>query len=255
MDGFQSFHNEWNREGEDILNIIVIDDKKNLEKRNYYRDYPYVRKTIEADVYDGDIIKKEISDFVDSCEQDASILILSDDMALSEDIDANALTYLIYVQDIIQEHVNRIPDFDKESIDVVVEIVNPKNYDVVRSYSVNNVILSNRYISKMMTQISTKESLYEFYKDILTYDELGVGKYDSKELYIKKVRRFFDEIPAPCTAYELIRAVYDATPDDNKSIILGYIKPGGEMVLFSGKQEEINVELDEKDKLIIFSNH
>lgn len=196
MDGFQSFHNEWNREGEDILNIIVIDDKKNLEKRNYYRDYPYVRKTIEADVYDGDIIKKEISDFVDSCEQDASILILSDDMALSEDIDANALTYLIYVQDIIQEHVNRIPDFDKESIDVVVEIVNPKNYDVVRSYSVNNVILSNRYISKMMTQISTKESLYEFYKDILTYDELGVGKYDSKELYIKKVRRFFDEIPA-----------------------------------------------------------
>lgn len=255
MDGFQSFHNEWNREGEDILNIIVIDDKKNLEKRNYYRDYPYVRKTIEADVYDGDIIKKEISDFVDSCEQDASILILSDDMALSEDIDANALTYLIYVQDIIQEHVNRIPDFDKESIDVVVEIVNPKNYDVVRSYSVNNVILSNRYISKMMTQISTKESLYEFYKDILTYDELGVDKYDSKELYIKKVRRFFDEIPAPCTAYELIRAVYDATPDDNKSIVLGYIKPGGEMVLFSGKQEEINVELDEKDKLIIFSNH
>ena len=139
MDGFQSFHNEWNREGEDILNIIVIDDKKNLEKRNYYRDYPYVRKTIEADVYDGDIIKKEISDFVDSCEQDASILILSDDMALSEDIDANALTYLIYVQDIIQEHVNRIPDFDKERIDVVVEIVNPKNYDVVRSYSVNSV--------------------------------------------------------------------------------------------------------------------
>lgn len=176
-------------------------------------------------------------------------------MALSEDIDANALTYLIYVQDIIQEHVNRIPDFDKESIDVVVEIVNPKNYDVVRSYSVNNVILSNRYISKMMTQISTKESLYEFYKDILTYDELGVGKYDSKELYIKKVRRSFDEIPAPCTAYELIRAVYDATPDDNKSIVIGYIKPGGEMVLFSGKQEEINVELDEKDKLIIFSNH
>ena len=255
MDGFNSFRNEWNKEGSEILNVIVIDDKKSLEKRNYYKDYPYVRKTIEADVYDGNIIKKEISDFADTNEQDTSVLILSDDTVLNDDIDSNALTYLIYVQDIIQDHIKADPDFDRESIDVIVEIVNPKNYDVVHSYSVNNVIISNRYISKMITQISEKESLYEFYKDILTYDELGAESYDSKELYIKKVSRFFDEIPAPCKASELIRAVYDATPEDNKAIVLGYVKPGGEMVIFSGKQTERNVELGEKDKLIIFSNH
>ena len=186
MDGFNAFRNEWNREEEEILNVIVIDDKKNLEKRDYYKNYPYISKTIEAEIFEGDVIKKAITEFVDANELDTSILILSDDAVLSEDIDANALTYLIYVQDVIKEHEQRIPDFDRESIDVIVEIVNPKNYDVVHSYSVNNVIISNRYISKMVTQISRKESLYEFYKDILTYDDENATEYESEELYVKK---------------------------------------------------------------------
>jgi len=255
MDGFYSFRNEWNKSDLDILNVIVIDDKKSLEKRNYYRDYPYVRKVVEADVFDGDIIKKEIADFVSQNEQDTSVLILSDDSAGSEDIDANALTFLIYVQDVIQEYIKKDPDFDRESIDVIVEIVNPKNYDVVRSYSVNNVIISNRYISKMITQISRKESLYEFYRDILTYDDADVTEYNSKELYIKKVNRFFEETPAPCSAAELIRAVYEMTPEENKAIVIGYIRPGGQMTLFSGCQYEMQVELRDTDKLIVFSNH
>lgn len=255
MDGFNAFRNEWNREEEEILNVIVIDDKKNLEKRDYYKNYPYISKTIEAEIFEGDVIKKAITEFVDANELDTSILILSDDAVLSEDIDANALTYLIYVQDVIKEHEQRIPDFDRESIDVIVEIVNPKNYDVVHSYSVNNVIISNRYISKMVTQISRKESLYEFYKDILTYDDENATEYESEELYVKKVRRFFDAIPAECTAEELIRSVYDATPEDNKSIVVGYVKPGAKMVLFAGDQKNIKVKLEDRDKLIIFSNH
>lgn len=256
MDGFNAFRGEWNlKDGSDILNIIVVDDKKSLEKRNYYKQYPYVKNTIEVDVYDGEKIKNAISEFIDQNEQDTSILILSDDSVLTEDIDANALIYLIYVQDIIKEHIAKEPNFDRESIDVIIEIVNPKNYDVVHNYSVNNVIISNRYISKMVTQISRKEALYEFYKDILTYDGEDATRYESEEMYIKKVEDFFNKVPSPCTAAELIRAVYDAGPEDNKSLVIGYIPWNGEMELFSGDQDYIRVELTEKDKLIIFSNH
>ena len=256
MEGFNAFRAEWNRkDGSEILNVIVIDDKKSLEKRDYYSQYPYVKKTIEADVYDDEIIKNSIEEFLSENDQDTSILILSDDSVLTEDIDANVLTYLIYVQDIILECMAKDASFDRESIDVIVEIINPKNYDVVHNYSVNNVIMSNRYISKMVTQISKKEALYEFYKDILTYDETDVTDYESEELYIKKVSSFFDEVPAPCTAAQLIRAVYNAAPKNNKALVLGYAKPGGEMVLFSGDQEKIPVELTKRDKLIIFSNH
>lgn len=256
MDGFNAFRTEWNRkDGSEILNVIVVDDKKSLEKQDYYKSYPYVRRTIEADIYDDGIIKDAIRSFLSENVQDTSILILSDDSVPAEDIDANVLTYLIYVQDIILECIAKDPDFDRESIDVIVEIINPKNYDVVHNYSVNNVIMSNRYISKMVTQISKKEALYEFYKDILTYDGEDASEYESEELYIKKVSRYFDEIPGPCTAAELIRAVYDAAPKNNKALVLGYTAPGGKMVLFTGRQENIPVKLTKENKLILYSNH
>jgi hypothetical protein len=41
MAGFVAFSNEWKRNDEEIVRIVVIDDKANLEKMNYYRDFPF----------------------------------------------------------------------------------------------------------------------------------------------------------------------------------------------------------------------
>lgn len=262
MQGFAAFVSEWGREGEDIVNLIVIDDRKNLEKMGYYEEYPFVKRTVAAEIYDKDLICSTIEEFVDSNEEDTSVLILSDDSALSENIDAGALANLVYVQDIINRRLKEDPSFDPYRIDMVVEIIDPKHHDIVNSYNVNNVVISNRYISKMITQISEKEALFEFYSDILTYDAEGSDGYQSKEIYVKKLTRFFEEIPEKCTAREFIRAVYDASTDEsipkekqNPTIALGYVKHGGEMVLFSGDQAQIEVELEERDKIIVFSNH
>lgn len=263
MQGFAAFRSEWNyKDGREILRIIVIDDQKNLEKMNYYKEYPFVIETVAASIYDKDLICSTISQFVESNVEDTSVLILSDDMALNEDIDANALANLVYVQDIINNKKASDPDFDTESIDVIVEIIDPKHHDIVNSYSVNNVVISNRYISKMITQIGEKEALFDFYTDILTYDTEEAEGYQSKEIYTKKVNRLFNECPKPCTAEELIRAVYNSSIDEslpleqqNPTIALGYVKPGGRMVLFEGDQANIEVRIEVKDKLIVFSNH
>ena len=259
MLGFEAFSSEWNNGDEQIVNLIVIDDKENLKKMNY-EQYPFVTKTVEADIYDKDKICNTIEEFVDSNIEDTSILILSDDNALNEDIDANALANLIYVQDIINRKKKNDPNFDVESIDVIVEIIDPKHHDIVNSYSVNNVVISNRYISKMITQIGEKDSLYDFYTDILTYDtDSDSENYDSKEIYAKKVSRFFTETPKPTTADKLVRAVFAASTEKgdtiDTTIVLGYVKPGGKIVLFSGDQSQIKVELDKRDKLILFSSH
>ena len=171
MAGFESFSKEWREKKAEIVRIMVIDDKKSLEKMNYYKDYSFVEETVEADIYEKDKICDTINRFVSTCENDTSILILSDDSALNENIGANALASLIYVRDIIKQKVDENPDFDVESIDVIVEIIDPKHHDIVNSYSVNNVVISNRYISKMVTQISEVEEIFDFYNDILSYDE------------------------------------------------------------------------------------
>lgn len=263
MLGFAHFRDEWNFEAgnQDILRIVVIDDQKSLEKMNYYRDYPYVEKVVEASIFEKDVICEAIEEFVDSTELDTSVLILSDDMVLNDEIDSGAITNLIYVQDIINKKLSENPDYDIGKIDVVVEILDPKHHDVITGYSINNVVISNRYISKMLTQLSEKSALYEFYTDILSYDSADASVYESKEVYIKKVSRFFDETPAPCKASELVRAIFAASSDEslppekrNPAILLGYVTDK-KVVLFEGDQDKIDVTLSPKDKLILFSAH
>lgn len=268
MKGFVAFRNEWGykNKDEDILQIVVIDDRESLEKMDYYKDYPFVVKTVAANVYEKDLICETIEEFVDGNDEDTSVLILSDDNASNDDIDANALANLIYVQDIIAKKKKTIPDFDVESIDIIVEIIDPKHFDIVSSYSVNNIVISNRYISKMINQIGGKEAIFNFYTDILTYDEYtndGTDLcYESKEVYCKKVSLFFDEVPGECTQSEFIRAVWNASIDPsipkskrNPTIALGFVKPGGRITLFAGDMLENRMRLEKNDKVIVYTNH
>lgn len=259
MRGFQSFCSEWERDGESIVKIVVIDEKKNLEKMDYYKEYPFVVETVCADVYDKDLICSTIERYADSVDGDVSVLILSDDTATSENVDANALANLVYLQDIINKKMKQDPAFDPQSIDVIVEIIDPKHHDVVNSYSVKNVVISNRYVSKMIAQICEKESLFEFYQDILTYDE--DGGYESKEVYVKKVSAFFNEIPPACTVYELMRAIYEQSIQEetygfiNPTLVLGLVKADGSIEIFTGDLTSQTIQLCEKDKLIVFASH
>ena len=260
MAAFQSYRNEWNpaKDGRDILNICVLDDEKGLEKMNYYKDFSYVSQVINTDIYNDSLIYDAVNRFIDDQDGDTGILILSDDSVLAEDLDANALTYLIYVQDILSRRKEKLAGEEDERIDVVVEILNPKNYDVVRSYSVDNVVISNRYISKMITQIGEKDTLFEFYSDILTYDDADSDQYISKELYVKRVGDIFLSLPEKCTADQLIRAIYIDNKRfgaDNLTILLGYISSDRKMVIFAGDQRSFELELQPDDKLILFSNH
>ena len=116
----------------------------------------------------------------------------------------------------------------------------------------------------MITQIGEKEALFDFYTDILSYDDQNavLTGYESKEIYAKRVDQFFDVIPGPCTADALIKGVFEASisellPGNERypTIVLGYVRHGGDIVLFSGDQKQIEVELRANDKLIVFTNH
>ncbi|MBO4876904.1 MAG: hypothetical protein J5501_02730 [Ruminococcus sp.] len=278
MKGFEAFCGEWDPDGSrHILEIVVIDDQEHLDKAGLYKQYPFVIGTRAATIYDKDIICETIDWFMDFAEDeekgDVSILILSDDSAPNDDIDANVLANLVYVQDIIADKKAADPDFDTESIDVIVELINPKHHDIVSRYSVtpdtpehdsarkyctqntNNVVISNRYISKMVTQIGEKKAIYDFYTDILTYDEAGAEVYRSKEVYAKKASSFFEELPPECTEAQLIRAVWSATKNWHPTVVLGYVKPGGYVRLFCGDQTAQTVKLGPNDKLIVFTDH
>ena len=264
MRGFSSFCNEWNRKDstEQILNITVIDDPETIGKMDYLMEYPFVTETIPASIYDKEQICKAIDEFFTANTGDISVLILSDDTVDSDNQDAAALANLVYIQEIISNRSAQDPSFDAGRIDIVVEIVNPRHHDIVNSYSVRNVVISNRYVSKMITQIGEKDAIFDFYNEILTYDEEGAESFDSKEVYIKKASAFFDEIPPECSPRDLVYSGWKASidqsvPKDKQSptILLGYVKREGNVVLFNSDDTIEKVKLDSKDKLIVYTNH
>lgn len=263
MKGFRSFCNEWDRKdsSEEILNITVIDDPENLEQMNNYEEYPFVTETIPASVFDKEVIFDTVNRFISENPGDISVLILSDDTVENENQDATALANLVYIQEIISSKSETDNTFNSDRIDIVVEIINPRHHDIVNSYSVRNVVISNRYISKMITQVGAKDSIFDLYNEIFTYDDSDAESYNSKEIYVKKAKNFFKEIPPKCTQRDLVYSVWKASIDEsipqNKrspTILLGYVKREGNVYLFNSDNAD-TIKLDAGDKLIVYSNH
>ena len=256
MEGFAAFNREWKKKDvSDVLDVTIIDDESSLKRQDYYKQYPWVKRIISAEINEQDRICNAVSEFIKAHSRGGCILILSDDTLSGADVDEKALTYLVLVLDIMSSCIEDDPKLNIDNIDMIVEIVDPRNHDIVNNYNMKNVVISNRYVSKMIMQVGEDKALFDFYQDILTYDEFDAMGEGSKEIYIKRVDMFFDEIPKPCSAAELIRAVYKYSPDDNKSGILGYFNSKGEMILFSGDHTNISVAFLGNEKLILFSNH
>ena len=74
--------------------------------------------------------------------------------------------------------------------------------------------------------------------------------------------QYFREVPGPCTAEQLIRAVFEASvdaslPEEEREpvLVLGYVRPSGKRVIFGGDQSQIRVHLQPEDKLLLFASH
>ncbi len=233
------------------LKVTVIDDADSIERMDYGR-YSFVEEVAELDMYHIDKTTETLRRvFVDVTEE-TSVLILSDDTLLAEKADSSALMYLVYIQDFIKSTLRSNPEFDQKRIKTIVELTDPGHYDIVKGYHMVDAIISNRFTGNIITQIGEKESIYEFYQDLLHYSPQAL----CRKPQLKKAASFFREIPAPCTAYDLVRAVFDASSSDRRcpALVLGYVKPDGETVVFSGDLTEIKVSLAAEDKIIVYTD-
>jgi len=261
MANFASFLDEWDPGRKGLLELVVIDNPRHLEQERNYEDYWFVSEVVPAEIFEQDKIQNKLSAFVDAHEGSTSVLILSDDLASNDNMDANVLTSLIYVRDLMNSKLDENPNYPVEKINIIAEILDPRNEEILENYSVHNsIIISNRYISKMITQIGGKRAIYEFYKDILRYDGLDDatdGVFTSREIYIKPVSKFFEkgQYPGLCAARDLIKSIYDASPNDNKCILIGYVRLDGSLILFTGEEANRTVQLTEGDRLVVFARH
>ena len=242
------------------LKVTVIDDADSLRRMDHYKRYSFVEEAAELDIYQIDKSLEVIDRLLFNASEETSILILSDDTELDENADSSALMYLVYIQDYIKELLRKNPGYDKQKVKTIVEITDPRHYDIVKGYEMVDAVISNRFTGNIITQIGEKESIYDFYKDLLSYSSYEPGGQNKKP-QLKKVSSFFRETPPTCTAHDLVRAVFEASVSSNVAsekyypvLVLGYIKANGETIIFSGDLSEINVSLEAEDKMIVYTD-
>ena len=241
------------------LKVTVIDEANSIRRMDYCQRYSFVEEAVEIDIYHINKTFDTINRLLFNTFEETSILILSDDTELNENTDSSALMYLVYIQDFIKEMLRKNPEI-KKRIKTIVEITDPGHYDIVKGYDMVDAVISNRFTGNIITQIGKKESIYDFYKGLLSYSSDKPGNQNKKP-QLKKVSSFFKETPPPCTAYDLVRAVFEASVSSAEAsekqcpaMVLGYIKANGETIIFNGDLSEINVSLEAEDKIIVYTD-
>lgn len=240
------------------LKVTVIDEADSIRMMDYCQRYSFVEEAAELDIYHIDKTFDTINRLLFNTSEETSILILSDDTELNENTDSSALMCLVYIQDFIKEMLRKNPGI-KKRVRTIVEITDPGHYDIVKGYNMVDAVISNRFTGNIITQIGKKESIYDFYKGLLGYSSDKPGNQNKKP-QLKKVSSFFKETPPTCTAYDLVRAVFEASVSSGEAsekqcpaMVLGYVKDNGETIIFSGDLSEINVSLEAEDKIIVYT--
>ncbi len=241
------------------LKVTIIDEANSIRRMDYCQRYSFVEEAVEIDIYHINKTFDTINRLLFNTFEETNILILSDDTELNENTDSSALMYLVYIQDFIKEMLRKNPEL-KKGVKTIVEITDPGHYDIVKGYDMADAVISNRFTGNIITQIGKKESIYDFYKGLLSYSSDKPGNQNKKP-QLKKVSSFFKETPPPCTAYDLVRAVFEASVSSAEAsekqcpaMVLGYIKANGETIIFNGDLSEINVSLEAEDKIIVYTD-
>lgn len=182
------------------------------------------------------VFAKEIQEL----EKIDTVLILSNDALEQKDYDVDVLLTLLMTQDIVKKHQAKI----------VIELLDPKHYDIAKSYRVTNTIISNEYISKMMTQLSKNRFLFPLYQDLLTYDD-GIGAEESYEIYAYQTKDVLNcKFPLSFSSKsELIYSVYKSS--DNQFKVIGIVKDGKTEIFKGNLDQKDEIKLNENDSIIM----
>ncbi len=214
-----------NHKLEYILDSIKLYQRENKTKINVHH----------INSNEASIIEEQIKSF----EKIDTILILSADHLQPIDYDSDVLVTLLLIQDIAKKH----------HAEIVIELLDPKHFDIAQSYNIQNTIISNEYVSKLITQLSKNRKLYDLYQDLLTYDAEDSTE-ETYEVYAYLAKDIFkDQLPLTFSSYaEFIYSCYQS--GKGNYIMIGLVKDD-ELTLFKGNLDlKRQIIIDQKTTVI-----
>ncbi|HPG42342.1 MAG TPA: hypothetical protein PLJ98_00870 [Acholeplasmataceae bacterium] len=183
---------------------------------------------------------KDIEIFMDSNEKIDHIVILSEDHLSPEEYDSDVLLTLLMTQELAKKH----------HAEIIIELLDPRHYDIAQSYNVNNTIISNEYVSHMMTQLSKNRHLYDLFIDLLTYDAYD-SEQETYEVYAYPAQDIL-KTSLPLTFKSKADMIYSFYMSGEQSYILIGLSKKDHFEIFKGDLDpEEAITIEEDDELIL----
>lgn len=181
---------------------------------------------------------KSINEAINGIKKIDSILILSNESKNGDELDSDVILTLLLIQDLAKLH----------KADIIIELLDVKNYGIAKSYNIRNTIISNKYISRIMTQLSKNIGLYHLFMDLLTFDDDNSN--ETYEIYTYTVENMLEsgENLHFDSASELINSSYFSS--NGNFIVIGTVI-NKEVRIFKGDLDKLeSIDLKKDDMLI-----
>ncbi|MCA8993669.1 MAG: hypothetical protein KDA88_16895 [Planctomycetaceae bacterium] len=127
-----------------------------------------------------------------------NIIILSQGVGGENDVEGRTDSETIIILLLLRNMFKAFPEESKRT-KLITEILDSENQALVARAGVYEFIISNRFISMMLAQISEDSDIKRVYDDLFSED--------GSEIYLKPVDLYFDELPATVTFADLMALV------------------------------------------------
>lgn len=176
---------------------------------------------------------------LESKDESTTLLLLSDEHAQNDCLDANVISTLID----IKRHLKR------KDIHIIVELLDPKNDRLIQDFNIDKTIISNKIISLLLSKLALHPETATFYDQLLTISPNEDGK-DSDAIIIREANLCFDtEFPIQFqNVKELIHSSYLSY--EKQAILFGIFR-NEKLILFGGNLHEHKpFQLESRDQCI-----
>ncbi len=112
------------------------------------------------------------------------ILSQSDETADPEETDSETIVILLLLRQIIEEQKQPASNHRTK---LITEVMNSENQELVARAGVNDFIISNRFVSTILAQISEEADIKRVYDDLFSED--------GSEIYLKPAHLYFESLP------------------------------------------------------------
>jgi hypothetical protein len=127
----------------------------------------------------------DLGDLITSLNQGsepATVLLLSADVARPEALDANVIDQLIRLE----------AELTRDDVNIIVELLDPKNDEIIKDFDINNTIISNKIVSLLLSKLALYPETASFYENLLTLS-IDENEQNAQEVFIRRADELFDE--------------------------------------------------------------